>query len=463
MSVLLALMVLASLQPAAHAQESAPRKKLIAFGWDTPNPAFVRANIGQMEQQPFDGSAIGLSVGALVFTHTPYPDDAFAQDRADLAATAFTRFTDNFITMGATADQDWAFVDADWASAAQNIRSFAQTAAAGRARGILFDPEPYGYSAWWYNRDRYQGLEFEQAEALVRERGAQFIQIIQESIPDARILTLWGMGRVRGEIEARGFGLRDSPWALYPAFLAGILAGSNDSVRLVDGNEVSYQFTEAQQFIDSRAWIEGAIHVMPEDPLIRQRFDTHVEIAQAVYVDGLLNLRQSPGYIGHYLTSDQDRLLLLEQNVYQALQTSDEYVWIYSENMNWWQNQIPPGLAEAIIRARDKSAAGAPLGFDASAVVMAARAAMDASVGVWGYIRASDGRALENVYIRADNPDGTELSGVCVRFNLNEYTCTLPGGWTGTLVPTLNGEPLAGARVRLENLTEDRQIDVIVP
>jgi len=43
---------------------------------------------------------------------------------------------------------------------------------------------------------------------------------------------------------------------------------------------------------------------------------------------------------------------------------TDEYVWCYSERMNWWKDQTPPGLEAAIVNARQKIAEGKPLGFD---------------------------------------------------------------------------------------------------
>lgn len=357
----------------AYAQPDTLPKKLIKFGWDTPLPDYLLANITTMEQHPFDGISIGLHVGPKVFTRSPYPDDAYAQDRADLAATTFTRFTDNFLIMWAgTAEQDWAFAsDSDWAAAEANIRNFAATAVAGGMRGIALDPEPYDFSAWWYNRDRYQGLEFEQAQALVRERGIRFMSIIQESIPDARVLLLFGPAKVRSELEARGFGLRDSPWALYGAFVEGLILGANDTSRLIDGNEWSYYFTNAQQFVDSRAYINDSIHALADDPTLRIRFGAVVEIGQAVYVDAVLDLRGNPDHIGYHLASDEQRLQMLEHNVYYALLNTDEYVWMTSEQANWWEDDVAYGDA-AIASAREKVATGAPLGFDVDAFVQAA-------------------------------------------------------------------------------------------
>jgi hypothetical protein len=60
----------------------------------------------------------------------------------------------------------------------------------------------------------------------------------------------------------------------------------------------------------------------------------------------------------------EERAQWFEHNTYWALYTSDEYVWCYSERMNWRRDQKPPGLEAAIIRARQKIHEGKSLGFD---------------------------------------------------------------------------------------------------
>ena len=73
----------------------------------------------------------------------------------------------------------------------------------------------------------------------------------------------------------------------------------------------------------------------------------------------------------HFLSPD-DRLRLLEHNIYHSLRTTDRYAWIYSENLNWWQKNIPKGAEEAIRRAKTKIQTGKPLGFDVDSVTAAA-------------------------------------------------------------------------------------------
>jgi hypothetical protein len=58
------------------------------------------------------------------------------------------------------------------------------------------------------------------------------------------------------------------------------------------------------------------------------------------------------------------------------LTTSDEYVWCYSERMNWWQNKVPDGAEAASRSARKKIADGQPLGFDIADFIAAGQRKM---------------------------------------------------------------------------------------
>ena len=49
------LMVLLFIAGTSIAQTTRSAKKLIEFGWDEPDTAFMRRHIARMEQTPFDG------------------------------------------------------------------------------------------------------------------------------------------------------------------------------------------------------------------------------------------------------------------------------------------------------------------------------------------------------------------------------------------------------------------------
>ena len=95
-----------------------------------------------------------------------------------------------------------------------------------------------------------------------------------------------------------------------------------------------------------------------------------VQAGQALYVDHNFALRQpNTGKYLSYRLTPQEQATWFEHNTYWALYTSDEYVWCYSERMNWWKHQTPPGLEEAIVRARQKIDQSRPLGFDMDALM----------------------------------------------------------------------------------------------
>ena len=154
--------------------------------------------------------------------------------------------------------------------------------------------------------------------------------------------------------------LKKNNYALLPAFLNGMLDAVAPNMHIVDGCENSYYNEDFKDYADdvelikkrTLAWISPENH---------EKYLSHVQAGMALYMDQVLGLRESPqNYISYFL-SPKEKLLWFEHNVYYALAYSDEYVWCYSENMNWWKNQIPEG-AEAIIRsAREKVELGQPL------------------------------------------------------------------------------------------------------
>jgi hypothetical protein len=108
--------------------------------------------------------------------------------------------------------------------------------------------------------------------------------------------------------------------------------------------------------------------MIPES--LRARYVRQVQAGNALYVDQNFALRQpnAEQYLSFRMTPDE-RARWFEHNVYWALYTAEEYVWCYSERMNWWRNETPPGLEEAIVSARGKIRDGRPLGFDIEPVV----------------------------------------------------------------------------------------------
>jgi hypothetical protein len=374
--VLLALLAFSLCACGASGQGLPARKKLIEYGWDVPIPSFVRAHIRDMEQRPFDGIIMRLPNMGNVFTVAAWDDAQYASALDDLRNIKWDKFTDNFVIMWAASTMDW-FSDGDWATVAGNVGLVAAAAQAGRCRGVCFDPEPYGGNPWTYTEAKHHGdKSFADYEVQVRLRGAQFMRAITDKMPNAVVHTFFLLSLFpeianEPDPEKRADELSRHPYALLPAFVNGMLDAAGP-VTITDGNESSYYYTDACSYYRAYHQIrQSALSlVAPESVWVYQ---TQVQVSQALYVDQVFNMRRDTKLLSSAL-SPEERDRWFEQNCYYALATADEFVWCYSEQMNWWENRnIPPGLPEAIASARRKIAAHQPLGFDVSDDLKAAQ------------------------------------------------------------------------------------------
>jgi hypothetical protein len=378
-SILVMLLVILYL-PLRAVETQANAKKLIEYGWDAPTPDFFRQQIKAMEKRPFDGVIVKLNAGKEVFKKTAYPDTAFAQDRQDLAATKSSNLTDNFLVMWAGMDAGWDwFNDADWAAAEKNIYNFATTAKIGHFRGIAFDAEPYSVSPWIYEKQtQHQTKTLQAYQKQVRKRGGQFMQALQSGQPGTQVLTLgllsWMKWLTRLEPAKLAQELAKHPYGLWPAFINGMLDVVQSSSAIIDGNEWAYYFSSAAAFDKTRDTIFQTVRKFV-DPVNDQKYAKQVKIGQSVFIDLLINLlplnvKTSP-FVGtvQNLLPPETRLPLLEHNIYHSLRTTDRYSWVYSEQIDWWKNNIPTGVEMAIRSAKEKINRGKQLGFNIDAAV----------------------------------------------------------------------------------------------
>jgi hypothetical protein len=441
----------------ANASAASAAKSLIEVGWDAPTPNVVRANIKTMQQRPFDGLMVNLNAGKTIFNKTAYPQSAYTRDRNDLAATTFGKLKHSFITIWSAREAGWDwFNDSDWAATQTNALNFAKTAKAGRFKGFFFDPEPYGTNPWSYNAQLYPNRSFASVQAKVRQRGAAFLNAIQAELPNVKILTLFGVSIVKAQAEDAG-SLEKADWVLLAAFIDGMLDVINPQAQLIDGHEGSYYLTKAQPFDEFREYKNAArAYVSAEN---RAKYDNQVKIAHAVYVDGLLDLAKSPRFFGHYLQNDLERQRMLEHNLYHGLRTSDEYVWVYNENMDWWDTlgkgvQVPNGLERLLARTAQKTSTNQPLGFDVTDFVTKASARFDSKVQVAGRV-TQNAQGLDGVsFDSGASFNGADVS--CQPSNPDGYfACVFPPDWTGKIVPSRAGFIFDPPRIGLSNVTKN--------
>jgi hypothetical protein len=369
------------------AQPLPPAKKLIEYGWDVPTPDYVRQNIRAMEELPFDGLIFRLPHDAgVIFTPEKRDEALFAQAFEDCRNIEWRKFTDNFLCLYAASTMDW-FSDPDWEAVRHNLGIVAKAAALARCKGLCFDPEPYGNNPWDYpNQAHAREKSFAEYQAKVRQRGAEFMQTILAYLPRPVIHTFFQLslfGEVMEEPDPvrREQLLSQHGYALLPAFLNGMLDAAGPDVIITDGNEPAYYYTDPLQYYRVYHLIRQRALALVAPENVR-KYQAQVQVSQALYVDYVFGLgvwgeRSVPA---RALTAEE-KARWFEHNTYYALQTSDEYVWLYSEQMDWWKNdRLPPGLREAVESARRKLANREPLGFEMADLLKAAREKQEAEL-----------------------------------------------------------------------------------
>jgi len=367
-------------------------KRLILHSWDMKGPAYLAENAGRLQHAPFDGLVVrarGTLDGwddtsrATNFCYTFYNknvDVSAAEPLVEaMSKIKWGKFTDNFMYMVPGDNVDW-FDEAAWDEKdgyiLKNVRAIARMGQAGGCKGILFNPEFVYWGAggepWNYgtqaSRDEKSVAEY---RAMVRKRGAQFINAIEEYMPDTTFLTLyWGVyyspvakiakatdPKMVDKIveEAESYGLLND-------FMVGILEGADKGTTIVDGNEYAYyRWDEAGYNTDYHFVHQTMLGAIPEE--LRYKYRAQVRMGHAIYADVQHSTREM-AYLPTFMTPEE-RALHMEWVVYHALKNSDGYAWVHAEKPQYLDNvRVPPEMAAAIDRARRKVARNEEIGFD---------------------------------------------------------------------------------------------------
>ncbi len=377
-----------------------PKKKLIDFGWNSPFVREYHENMKFYENGPFDGVSLKLSkeaCGGNVFMVDDWSKISSQTKESEkgiiLSLEKSKILTDNFLVIYGASQMDW-FSDKDWALAEDQIRFAARLAKAANCKGVLWDPEPYkpGKNPWKYSeQEKVERYSFSEYYNQVRHRGAQFIKALQEEFPGITIFSLrelsdWQNGSpFSGDLlpvtgrENTIKELESAWWGLHPAFYAGLLDAIQPGTDLIDANEEAYYYTSALEFYMIRETLmDDARALIP--PELWTKHASFFRIGQAISPDYIagnwLGISPFPYRLsaqGSMMTS-KNRARWFEHNVYYALKTSDEYAWLYTEDMDWWKNdKLPEGFQQALLRAKTKVNSGQPLGFEIDDIIKAAQ------------------------------------------------------------------------------------------
>ncbi len=336
-------------------------KKLIEFGWDEPDTAFMRQHSAEMDQSPFDGCVFHITYSrpdgtTEQFTWKAWSRRAFSETDfqpalADLAATRFQRLTHNFLRFNTTpGDVDW--FD-DFAAILNNARLAAHIARQGGAEGLLFDSEQYEGPLFNYRKQRDAATRsWEEYAAQVRRRGREVMEAFQQGYPDLTVFLTFGYSAPWRESANGAKPLADCDYGLLVPFLDGMLEAASGSTRLVDGYELAYWHNkDIGTFASAYKVIRETLLPIVADPAAYRR---RLSVGFGLWMDFDSTARGWDPVDGsrNYYTPEE-----FEVSVRKALEVADEYVWIFTQAPRWWSPEgkpvkLPQGYAEALRRAR---------------------------------------------------------------------------------------------------------------
>ena len=374
-----AMSVAQPLQAKKPQARSKPPKKLIGWGSDVAYPGKVQNNIRKIEELPLDGIVLSNFSGKKGGKDFTFDWECFGQqkfERKQLASTIqilknikFRRFTDNFLRFNLQpADVDW--FD-DFSAPLHNARMWSEVTQETGVKGWKFDVEDYKDKTFVYSKQKYANKKsFDEYAAQIRLRGRQMMEAIQSRFPNIVLLLSLAHSYVNRTPKASSKLATLSSYGLLPAFVNGLLEVAGPRVRLIDGQEQAYGYLTSEDYFRGYHDIhQRALELVP--PKLWKKYRDKMEAGVAIFANFQLAVPRSVAQGKHWAATylkPEERLRLFEQNVYQALKTTDEYAWLYSELMGWWESghqlPTPKGALDAVRRAKGKIDAGDPLGFE---------------------------------------------------------------------------------------------------
>jgi hypothetical protein len=342
------------------AAEAGQTKKLIEFGWDEPGPGFMRAHVAELEATPFDGCVFHADAfddkgNGLPFTWQCWGKKAFKQSDLqrsldDLKATHFQHFTHNFLRFNTTpADLDW--FD-DYSAVVTNAKIAATFARESGCAGILFDIEQYNQPLFNYPRQRdAKTKSWNEYAAQARKRGREVMEAFGAGYPDVTIFLTYGYSLPWRQARGDPARLSSAAYGLLAPFLDGMLDAAQGKSRIIDGYESSYGYKDTTRFATAYETMSKGVLRIVVDP---EKYGQHFQFGFGVWMDNNSHRQKwdPQDFSKNFYTPDA-----FEKTVKAALERTDEYVWIYTEEPKWWTapgkgDKLPDAYAQALKAAR---------------------------------------------------------------------------------------------------------------
>lgn len=332
-------------------------KKVIYYGWGLPDTQYARDHWREMENMPFDGVGIRIAIDRALWQRNSRGDmntlgwqlmgtrlfriEDFSETIKDLKSLRGRRLTDNFLPVALSVFSsakgvNW-FDDRRWRIIENNFKVIAGIARQGRVRGLIIDPEHYGYLLFNYPAQRKQiNRTFADYQQMARERGRQLMRAIAAELSPVTILTFVGHSYLFSEWKSRQR-IDESLYGLLPAFFDGMIEAMPEGATFVDGFEASYGYKLREQFQSGYQKILEAGSALSFAP---EAYSKRVQVGFGLWIDyGKKFNHFKPESFQEALTA--------------ALEVSDRYVWIYGQTPSFFPpSNIPDAYIEAVKQAR---------------------------------------------------------------------------------------------------------------
>jgi hypothetical protein len=340
---------------------TAAEKKLIEFGWDEPDPEFMRAHADQLEASPFQGcvfhvdarKADGSKAGS--FTWDAWGTRKFTMEElapalAELKAAKLRRCKHNFLRFNTTpAKLDW--FD-DHAAVIQNAELAARFAREAGCPGLLFDIEQYDGPLFDYRKQRDAATRsWDVYAAQARQRGREVMAAFQRGYPGLEVFLTFGYSLPWAQCGGKKEKLPDAHYGMLAPLMDGLVDGATGETKLIDGHELSYGYKDPQQFVTAlKTMREGVLPIVADTNKYKKAFS----FSFGIWMDQ--NWRKhgwdTNDFSKNYFTPET-----FEAALRKALELADEYVWIYTETPRWWSKdgglvKLPAAYDAAVRRTR---------------------------------------------------------------------------------------------------------------
>jgi len=357
----------------ARAKLSPSRKLLIEHGWDVSTAKEIAADRVRIEALPLDGISVRPEVNPI----SPVRISAAAA-REDLAIMPkMAGVSHNFLLFRMVDDANGRqphaydfYDDALWSTISANAAAYAAAAQlSGAFDGIMVDTEYYGQgqNPWDYGSSAvpWSASESEgatpghspaDAQAQVQRRGKQVMDAIRSQWPAAKVLHFRGawLSEPKSFYPDRMNG-NNVAWAneLNGPFVVGFVESAlGTSAAVIDGTEL-YTQRSLRDFENVYNWAKSGLagaggRIVPAPGVSAADYAAHITVAQVVY--------------DRYVHADYSPFSAETFGAYTkwALDTSDQYTWLYTENHDWrgtgWPfTAVPQDYLDAVAQARGPS------------------------------------------------------------------------------------------------------------